>query len=201
MRVGNKGFTMIELLAAIIVLGILMGTAVPTVINIMNDQKNDTYIEDAIRLASNADYKMRSDNKINIPPRNGGCVVITLSYMDNNAFEKAPYGGKYDKQASFVVASRNVKDADEEYQYYVVLIEETESGGFRGVNLVESNLLYEENARETKVENVGSSALIYPASYNAGDLVTALRSISSGICPKGISGIYFSEQKVQVVRC
>ena len=123
MRVNNKGFTMIELLAAIVVLGILMGTAIPTVINIMNDQKNKTYVEDAIRLSSNVDSKMRSDNKVEVPPRNGGCVVLTLSYVDNNAFEKAPYGGQYDKQASFVVASRNIKSADEDYTYYVFLVE------------------------------------------------------------------------------
>lgn len=188
----NKGFTMIELLAAIIVLGILMGTAVPTVINILNDQKNKTYIEDAIRLVSNADYKMRSDNKIMIPPRDGGCVVITLSYMDNNSFEKAPYGGMYDKQASFVVASRNNKLADEEYQYYVVLVEKTEGGSYRGVNLVESNELYRDDAKDSKVENVGTSALIYPGGMTGASLVASLRSIKSGVCPKGISGIYFS---------
>lgn len=189
----SRGFTMIELLAGIIVLGILMGTAVPTVINIMNDQKSKTYIEDAIRLASNADNKMRVDNKIEIPPRNGGCVVITLSYMNNNAFEKAPYGGVYDKQASFVVASRNAKSADEEYTYYVVLVEETEGGGYRGVNLVDVNELYLEGARDSKVESIGSSALIYPGGMTSGELLTNLRTIKTGLCPYGISGVYFSE--------
>lgn len=188
----NKGFTMIELLGAIIVLGILMGTAVPTVMNILNDQKNKTYIEDAIRLASNADNKMRGDNKIVIPPRNGGCVVLTLSYMDNNAFEKAPYGGLYDKQASFVVASRNASTADEEYTYYVVLVEKTKGGSYRGVNLVNVNELYLDGARDSKVENVGTSALIYPGALTKGTLLVSLRSISSGICPNGISEIYFS---------
>ena len=53
----NSGFTMIELLAAIVILGIMMGSAIPIVISVMNDQKNKTYIEDAIRLASNADNK------------------------------------------------------------------------------------------------------------------------------------------------
>ena len=187
----NKGFTMIELLSAIVVLGILMGTAVPTVINIMNDQKNDTYIEDAIRLASSADYKMRSDNKIEIPERNGGCVVMTLSYMDNNAFSKAPYGGQYDKEASFVVASRNAKGEEEEYQYYVVLIEKTETGSYSGVNLVESNLLYADDARDKYVENVGASALIIPGDLSTVDLISDLRSINNTICSKGISGVYF----------
>lgn len=188
----NKGFTMIELLAAIVVLGILMGAAVPIVINILNDQKNDTYVEDAIKLASNADYKMRSDNKVAIPPRTTGCVVLTLSYMDNNAFEKAPYGGQYDKYASFVVARRNPKTDDEEYKYYVMLVEKTEAGGYRGVNLIESNELYADDARDTKIENIGASALIYPGSETKNSLLTRIKSVNGGIQCNSISGIYVS---------
>ena len=63
---------------------------------------------------------------------------------------------------------------------------------YRGVNLVNSNDLYLDGARDSKVENVGSSALIYPGGMTAGILLTSLRSVSSGICPNGISGIYFS---------
>lgn len=192
----NKGFTMIELLAAIVVLGILMGAAVPTVINILNDQKNETYVEDAIKLASNADYKMRSDNKVAIPPRTTGCVVLTLSYMDNNAFEKAPYGGQYDKYASFVVARRNSKTEEnngaEEYKYYVMLVEKTEAGGYRGVNLAESNELYNADARDTKIENIGESALIYPGSETKNSLLTRIKSVNDDIQCNSISGIYVS---------
>lgn len=192
----NKGFTMIELLAAIVVLGILMGAAVPTVINILNDQKNDTYVEDAIKLASNADYKMRSDNKVEIPPRTTGCVVLTLSYMDNNAFEKAPYGGQYDKYASFVVARRNSKTEEnngaEEYKYYVMLVEKTEAGSYRGVNLAESNELYNADARDTKIENIGESALIYPGSETKSSLLTRIKSVNGDIQCNSISGIYVS---------
>lgn len=191
----NSGFTMIELLAAIVLLGIMMGSAVPIVISVMNDQKNKTYIDDAIRLAANADNKMRSDNKVEIPPRGGGCVVMSLDYMDNNAFAKGPYDGEYDKAASFVVISRNVSSADEEYEYYVRLLEKLESGSYRGVNLIEYNRLYADAARDIYVENVDSSAAFKLTSYktNKSALLTELRSLNSAICPKGIQAIYVRE--------
>lgn len=191
----NSGFTMIELLAAIVLLGIMMGSAVPIVISVMNDQKNKTYIEDAIRLASNADNKMRSDNKVEIPPRGGGCVVMSLDYMDNNAFAKGPYDGEYDKAASFVVVSRNLSTAEEEYEYYVRLLEKLESGSYRGVNLIEYNRLYADDARDRFVENVGSDAAFKLTNYkhNKSGLLTALRTLNSTICPRGIQAVYVRE--------
>ena len=192
----NSGFTMIELLAAIIVLGLLMGSAVPIVTNVLTDQKNRTYVEDGIRLASNADNKMRSDNKIVIPPRGGGCVVISLDYMDNNAFSKGPYDGEYDKQASFVVVSRNNSSADEEYQYYVRLLEKLETGNYRGIGFKEYNVLYADNARDTVVENVGADAAFSLSSYknNLSGLQIQLQVLGgSSICPKGVYAVYVRE--------
>lgn len=191
----NFGFTMIELLAAIVILGIMMGSAVPIVVSVMNDQKNKTYIEDAIRLASNADNKMRSDNKVQIPPRGGGCVVMSLDYMDNNAFAKGPYDGEYDKAASFVVVSRNLSTADEEYQFYVRLLEKMEGGNYRGVNLIEYNRLYDDGARDNYVENVGSDEAFKLTSYkhNRSGLLTAIRTANNALCPKGIQAVYVRE--------
>lgn len=151
----NHGFTMIELLAAIVVLGILMGTGVPVVINIMNDQKNEIYITDALRLAANMDNKLRSDNMLDIPAR-GGCIAINLVYMDNNSFGKSPYGGEYDRDASFVIAKRLPKDSEEEYAFYVRLVEKTKAGSFRGVDLAEYNKLYERDAKKKYTKNIDS---------------------------------------------
>ena len=201
------GFTMIELLAAIVVLGILMGVGVPVVMNIMTDQKHSLYINDAIRLASLADSKIRSDNKIQIPPRaaggdTGGCIVIGLDYMDNNGFEAAPYGGVYDKTRSFVVAQRNESTASEEYTYYVRLVEELSNGAYRGVNFIEVDKLYEDNAIDKYVENVGTSAAFQlngfsDASGSYNELMARLSSLKpdpdTDICGLGISGVYFRE--------
>ena len=78
MAKNNSGFTMVELLAAMVVLGISMMVAIPSVINLLNDQRSDTYIKDALRLASNVDNELRSDNKITVP-RRGVFVAINLT--------------------------------------------------------------------------------------------------------------------------
>lgn len=193
MRKNNLGFTMVELLAAIVVLGILMGSAVPIVINVMNEQKRDLYIQDALRLASNAEYKLRSDNKLDIPGR-GACIAINLTYMDNNAFEKAPYGGEYDRLASFVLAHRNTRSeqdaSGEEYKFYVRLVEKTESGAYRGVNLINYNNLYASNARNTYVSNMSEAQAQSLSYYKAN--VSALNSVIAA-SDQGIvcSGIIF----------
>lgn len=193
MRKNNLGFTMIELLAAIVVLGILMMSAVPMVINVMNEQKRDLYIQDALRLASNAEYKLRSDNKLDIPAR-GACIAINLTYMDNNAFEKAPYGGEYDRLSSFVVAHRNTRaeqdDSGEEYKFYVRLVEKTESGSYRGVNLINYNNLHKSGARDMYVVNFSESQA-RSLSYYKSNITTFNNMISALDSPIVCSGVIF----------
>ena len=181
MAKNNLGFTMVELLAAVVVLGISMMVAIPSVIDLLNDQRSDTYIKDALRLASNMDNKLRSDNKITVP-RRGGCVAINLTYMDNNTFEEGPYGGEYDRWASFVVAKRNSAAADEEYTYYVRLIEKTPAGAFRGVDLKDSNRLYEIHANRKYVSNLGVSD-----AYSLTDYEGSEASFITHLAGKGIS--------------
>ena len=181
MAKNNSGFTMVELLAAMVVLGISMMVAIPSVIELLNDQRSDTYVKDALRFASNMDNKLRSDNKITVP-RRGGCIAINLTYMDNNTFEEGPYGGTYDRWVSFVVAKRNPAAADEEYTYYVRLIEKTPAGAYRGVDLKDSNRLYETRANRKYVSSLESSA-----AYSLTEYVGREASFITHLAGKGIS--------------
>ena len=63
---------------------------------------------------------------------------------------------------------------------------------YRGVNLIESNELYADDARDTKIENIGASALIYPGSETKNSLLTRIKSVNGGIQCNSISGIYVS---------
>ena len=56
----NKGFTMVELLAAITILGIIMMIAVPNVLSIIDKNKKRTYVEDAKKIQSLAETYMES---------------------------------------------------------------------------------------------------------------------------------------------
>ena len=172
----NSGFTMIELLVAIVVLGMLMGVAIPTVLNVLTDSRNRTYIDDAIRMSSTFDQQMRKDNMMPIPAV-GSCIMMNLTYLDNNTFNDAPYDGEYDRVYSFVVARReNLSD----YYYYPRLVEKLPKGdsGYRGVDLVEVDRLYEKDAKDKYVKSIGKTKL-FDSSEKAGN-VTELKSILSG---------------------
>ena len=128
----NLGFTMTELLAAVVILGILMAMAIPSVAGLLTKQKNKMYVEDAIRLGQLAEKKMKSDNSI-LVPGTGKCIVMSLKYLDDGTFDSAPYGSEYDKDYSLVVIKR--LDEYYKYGYYVRLVEKVGSN-YRGINLI-----------------------------------------------------------------
>ena len=119
MKVNNKGFTLIELLAAMVILAAIMVIAVPNVMGILNNSKASTYVEDAKKLLSLAEYEFRG-NPTYRPPK-GDCVVMTLGFLDNSEFDNAPNNGSYEKHNSYVmiVNSPEAGSTKNRYIYYV----------------------------------------------------------------------------------
>lgn len=149
----NRGFTLIELLATIVILGIIMVIAVPNVTGILQKNKAKAYYEDAKKLVTLAEYKMRGDSSVQRPSGNQ-CLVMNLYYLDNSEFENAPNGGAYNKTGSFVV----IKKDGSSYKYYVRLLEEMTEGAstsYRGISFEESSNLYDD-VDITKIKNVTS---------------------------------------------
>lgn len=143
MMENKKGFTLVELLATLVILGVIMMVAVPNIMGILSNNRNTTYIEDAKKLVTTAEYKLRADNTVTKPTVNGQCVMMSLKYLDNTEFDNPPYDGEYLEQESFVI----VKKQADEYHYYVQLIQEVDgsSKSYRGVKFTDSNNLYAEN--------------------------------------------------------
>lgn len=136
----KKGFTLIELLATIAILALLMLVAVPNVMSTIDKNKQDTYIEDAKRMITLAEYEVRSDTSIPLPT-NGNCIVILLSALDLTDFNEGPEGGTYDLDKSYVVVVRNGSS----YEYYATIVENFD-GTVRGIPLTSRNDLNDENA-------------------------------------------------------
>lgn len=141
-----KGFTLIELLATISILALLMLVAVPNVMSTIDKNKQDTYIEDAKRMMTLAEYKIRSDTSIELPASNR-CIVIMMRSLDLSDFNDGPEGGDYDLSNSYVAIARRGNS----YQYYATIVENYD-GNKRGIPLTSRDDLNKENARN-KVAN------------------------------------------------
>ena len=137
----KKGFTLIELLATIAILALLMLVAVPNVMSTIDKNKRDTYVEDAKRMITLAEYEVRSNASIELPT-SGNCIVILLASLDLTDFNEGPEGGSYDLSNSYVVIARNGSS----YEYYATITENFD-GDTRGLPLTSRDDLNKENAR------------------------------------------------------
>ena len=150
----NKGFTMIELLASMVLLGILMIVAVPTVLKVMDDSRKTTIINDSKKFVSNVEYKVKHNNNyIRRPRTTGQCILLTLGYLDlGSEFKEGPHGGSYSLEDSYVVVKlKSYGNAStgnvQTYDYYVTLVENYEGNTNYGVYLVTYDDLNSSNAR------------------------------------------------------
>ena len=156
MVLDKKGFTLIELLATMVILAAIMVIAVPNVMGILNNSKANAYVDDAKKLLSLAQYKLRGDP--NLWPANNECIVMTLSYLDNSEFGNAPNGGSYDKTNSYVLIKRVGSGEVAKFNYYVTLDEKMDAG-HRGIkNKSESEL--NSNDASDLVENGSGSGFL-----------------------------------------
>ncbi len=147
----KKGFTLIELLATIVILGIIMVIAVPNVTGIIYRNRANTYIEDAKKMVTLADYAIRGSNNKITKPADGHCIAFSLQYLDNAEFEDPPNGGDYQKNDSFVV----VKKEGSKLVYYAQIVEKFKDT-YRGVSFTTSSSLNQEGAANTLIYNFSS---------------------------------------------
>ncbi len=136
MKENRFGFTLVELLAAIVILGVLSTIAFTSITRMIDSNKNKIYINDAKRLISYVEYKIKSDKKIT-KPTSGNGIVISLEYLNNQEFEKGPNNGEYVKDKSYVV----VKNISGRLEYAVSLIERLNSGEYKGLSLTKDSSL------------------------------------------------------------
>ena len=115
----NKGFTLVELIGSMVILGILMLVVVPNVVGLMNSNREAVYVEDAKKMVNIAKSKV-SMHKVEMLSDNA-CLFLGLGYLDNSEFDNPPNGGCYDVNRSFVVVKKN--GSTKEYEYYVRLVE------------------------------------------------------------------------------
>ncbi len=143
MKKNNKGFTLVELLAALVILGVLAALALPTVVNLLGNSRDKLYITDAKKLISQAEYKFRVASSEIEKPEDGECLVLSMVYLDNSDFDNPPNNGEYVREASYVV----VKNNGGNFEFSVELVEEVKKGVFKGVELSRDSSLSTSSTR------------------------------------------------------
>ena len=74
----KKGFTLVELLAAIVILGILSVFALPTITRMFESSRNKMYVSDAKKLISLVEYRLKASSTTIDKPDNGNIEGFLL---------------------------------------------------------------------------------------------------------------------------
>lgn len=174
----KRGFTLVELLAMLVILGILMAVAVPNITGILGNQRMNVIKADASNMVESAKVLVAKETALE-KPEIQQCYIFTLDYLNTNGdIEKGPNGGDYYQYDSFVLYTKVSSGAGKaKYKYYVRLIEKTDDGnvGFewtdsddiselKNDNIVKVNTLFGLEKAPTATKKVEQAKKLYNAS-------------------------------------
>lgn len=199
MSMNKKGFTLVEILAAIVILGVLMSVAIVSVSRILSNSKEGFYdnLEDQLILAAKSYY---SDHRTLLSQSVGQTRKVTIETLIKNNYLKrgdvVDYGkSECDTNASYVQV---IKSSKKNFIYTVYLKcpahtidhhEDIESELTVKVTLTEASPI--ENSKANIVVSVNSLSAIgsYQYSiYKNGQIIYTSDSISgSGVEGEGIN--------------
>jgi type IV pilus assembly protein PilA len=128
----ERGLTLIELLAVIVILGIIAAIAIPSIGGIINKSKDDAKIAEGIQIINAAKLYMTANN---FSPDTSGGTVQTLDQNDLDSYLDNVKDSQYTVEVN--------KGTGGKYTYYLV--------GHDSVSLVDKN--NDSKASETELNN------------------------------------------------
>lgn len=109
----DKGFTLVETIAVIIILGVVLSIAVPSITNVVKSTNKNRMISDAETFISEVKEYVESDTIGNTPSDN----KYTLEDIKGKTkLSKSPYGEEYKKNSYVDITNYSVCLTDGDYK-------------------------------------------------------------------------------------
>ncbi len=143
----KKGFTLIELIAVVVIMAIIALLATPNIVNMIDKGKKEDYVADAKSFISKATYMYKQEkyrNDTNYFTSNSSKTAYTIKLKvikDIKEQDKIdPYGHNYDLQESYITFSKSTTGSLAERKVSIFLTSNNNGEQCHLVNVDKSEL-------------------------------------------------------------